>query len=198
MQGPGGAEEDPSGAFRHGGWIVPYSDEDMGRMITAIFEAADAFLIGRTTYELFQPYWSQVTDPENAVATALNGLPKYVATHRPGSLAWKNTHALKGDLVEAVRELKKRPGRELQVHGSHGLIQSLLATGLVDQFNIFTFPVLVGGGKRLFGTAGFASSLRLLSSEVTSRGAIFGRYEPSGNLDLHKTFKVVEGKETVA
>ncbi|MDQ3739063.1 MAG: dihydrofolate reductase family protein [Actinomycetota bacterium] len=196
MQGPGGPEEDPSSGFRYGGWLVPFADDDMGRLIDATFVEADEILLGRTTYDMMQSYWSQVTDPGDAVATALNTLPKHVATHRPDTLSWANSHPITGDLETAVAALKERPGRELQVHGSHGLIQSLLSAGLVDQFNIWTFPVVVGEGKRFFGEGAVASSMRRLSTEITSTGVVVTSYEPAGLLE-QQTFVVEDGKEAV-
>ena len=144
---------------------------------------------------MFQPFWSQVTDPGDLIGNPLNKLPKHVATSRPDSLTWNNTQPIRGDLVGAVRELKKRPRRELQVHGSHGLIQTLLAAGLIDQFNILIYPVIVGEGKRLFDNRYPGSSLRLVSSEVTSKGVIFARYVPTGAPDLKHSFAVKDGKE---
>ena len=119
MQAPGGVDEDPSGGFKFGGWLVPFGDADMGRIITGIFEQADAILFGRRTYDMMYAYWPQVTDPTNVVAKALNTLPKYVATRHAATLTWQNSHALHGDYAEAIRALKAQPGRELQVHGSH-------------------------------------------------------------------------------
>jgi dihydrofolate reductase len=183
MQGPAGAEEDTANGFRFGGWLLPFADAENFGAIARTFEQADEFLLGHTTYSDMQKYWSQVTDSSDVVAKALNTLPKHVATRNPGTtLTWANSHAIRGDVVEAVRALKARPGRELQVHGSHGLIQTLLGTGLVDQFNVLTFPLVVGTGKRLFGARDAAFSLKLLSSEVTPKGIIVARYETTGAL----------------
>jgi len=198
MQAPGGVQEDLSGGFKYGGWLVPFSDSDMGRIITDIFEQADAILFGRKTYDMMYAYWPNVTDPTNLVAKALNSLPKYVATRHAGSLAWHNSHPLQGDYADAIRALKLQPGRELQVHGSHGLVQLLLREGLIDQFNIWTYPVLVGAGKRLFGSPEISATLRLLSSEVTSTGVIVGRYEPAGPVKADQSFAFKDGKETFA
>ena len=178
------------------GLLVPFGDADMGRIITGIFEQADAILFGRRTYDMMYAYWPQVTDPTNVVAKALNTLPKYVATRHAATLTWQNSHALHGDYAEAIRALKAQPGRELQVHGSHGLIQLLLREGLVDQFNIWTYPVLVGAGKHLFGSPEVSATLRLMSSEQTSTGVIVSRYVPVGPLKANQSFAVKDGKET--
>jgi len=165
------------------------------------FAQADAFLLGRTTYDLMQPYWSTVTDAGNAVGVALNTLPRHVATHRPASLTWQPSYPLDGDVCAAVEALKCKPGRELQVHGSHGLVQSLLRANLVDLFNLITFPVLVGAGKRLFGDGvgdgTGAIRLRRLSGRVTSTGASIAVHEPDGALDLRTAFEVENGQEVV-
>jgi dihydrofolate reductase len=180
MQGAGSPDEDRSNGFGLGGWMVPFEDEDFGRLMTEIFSRVDEFLLGRTSYDDMYAYWSQVTDSENPAAVALNSLPKHVATTRGGELEWENSHPITGDVAATVGELKSRPGRELQVHGSHGLVQTLLEEGLVDVFNIFTFPVVLGEGKRLFGDGSAPKTMRLVSTETTSKGAIFARYETTG------------------
>ena len=178
--------------------MVPFANDEMERAMSQIFEQADEILLGRTTYDMMQKYWSQVTDPNNLIGTALNRLPKHVATSNPDTLTWGNSHAIRGDVVEAVRALKDRPGRELQLHGSHGLIQTLLGSGLVDQFNVLTFPVVVGHGKRLFGARDVALSMKLVSSDVTSKGVIIARYGATGVLvPGQQAFAVVDGKDSV-
>lgn len=197
MQGPGAPDEDRSGGFNHGGWMVPFADDDQSRLIAATFAEADELLLGRASYDMMQAYWSQVTDPGNAVARALNTLPKHVATRRPEALTWANSRPLNGDVVAAVRALKAKPGRELQVHGSHGLIQTLLAAALVDQINVWTFPVVVGSGKRLFAQGATPTSARHRRTEVTATGAIVSSYELVGPLELG-SWMVEDGTETVA
>lgn len=182
MQGAGAPDEDRSHGFGLGGWLVPFVDEDFGRIITDVFSRADEFLLGRTTYEDMYGFWSQSTDQDDVVAVALNTLPKHVATTRSGSLEWQNSHAITEDPAATVRDLKKRPGRELQVHGSHGLAQTLLEAELVDQFNIWTAPVVLGEGKRLFGKGTVPTTMRLISTEVTGKGVIVSRYEPTGSV----------------
>jgi dihydrofolate reductase len=110
MQGPGGFEEDRSGGFDRGGWLVPYADQDMGEIVTGWFAEADAILLGRTTYDMMSAFWSQVTDPDDAVAAALNTKPKYVASTTLRNPSWANTSVLVGDVLARVRRLKEREG----------------------------------------------------------------------------------------
>jgi dihydrofolate reductase len=130
------------------------------------------------------PYWSQFPDEDNVVGFALNNLPKHIATTRPESLTWKNARPIEGDLADAVRKLKEQPGRELQVHGSHGLIQSLLGAGLVDEVNLFVFPVVLGQGKRLFEQGTPPAGMRLLNGEISATGVIIATYQLTGEPTL--------------
>jgi dihydrofolate reductase len=180
MQGPGGHDEDLSGGFELGGWVSPHIDEDFGRRIDEIFGRAEAILLGRTTYDLMSAYWSQVPDEDNVVSSGLNNLPKHIATTRPDSITWNNAHPIDGDVVEFVQELKEEPGGELQVHGSHGLIQTLLGAGLVDEINLFIFPVVLGEGKRLFEPGTPPTGMQLENGEITSTGAIIATYKATG------------------
>ncbi|MFE9249398.1 dihydrofolate reductase family protein [Streptomyces sp. NPDC007088] len=178
-QGPGGPDEDTSGGFTAGGWSVPYGDEDFGAFVGSVFERVDAFLLGRRTYEIFAAYWPRVTDPANLVASRLNSLPKYVAAH--GEVPdWNGAERLGEDVPAAVRALKERPGRELQVHGSGALLRTLLAAGLVDTLHLLTFPVALGRGKRLFGDGTRPTAFRLTSTRPTSRGVVISTYEREG------------------
>ena len=197
MQGPGGADEDTSGGFEHGGWLVPYADEDFGDIVDGWFRQADAILLGRTTYDMMFPYWSQVTDPEDHVAEKLNGLPKYVASRTLADPEWQHTTVLDGDVLERVRALKDQPGRELQVHGSCGLARDLHAAGLIDEYRLLVFPVVVGQGKRLFTDGMPASGFTMTQARTTAAGATYGALTPTP-FGTGGTFVVVDGKETVA
>lgn len=179
MQGPGGREEDRSGGFDRGGWLVPHVDEVFGEIVDGWFGQADAILLGRTTYTMMQAYWSQVTDPGNGVATALNTLPKYIATSTPLEPVWNDSTALTGDVVAQVRELKQAPGRELQVHGSWQLAQTLHDAGLVDEYRLLTFPVCVGTGKRLFADGSAPSGFSVVRTRVTGTGATYAALTPA-------------------
>lgn len=196
MQGPGSPDEDRSNGFNHGGWLAPHTDEEFGHAVDDIFGRVDEFLLGRTTYDLFYPYWSQLADSDDTVARALNTLPKHVASTSSSELAWANTRPLVGDVEAAVRDLKARPGRELQVHGSHGLVQTLLAAGLVDEINLFITPVTLGRGKRLFAEGTVPTTMQLRSSRVTGSGMIVATYRPSGPF-VQQAFEVVDGEVVV-
>jgi dihydrofolate reductase len=179
-QGPGGPDEDRSGGFDRGGWLVPHFDEATGKFMDEIFREVDAFLLGRRTYEIFAASWPNATDPNDPVAKALNTLPKYVASTTLRDPQWNNTAVLDGDLASAVQGLKERDGRELQVHGSGRLVQFLLANDLVDRLNLLVFPVIVGDGRRLFPDSGIATGLALEESRTTPSGAAISVYRPSG------------------
>jgi dihydrofolate reductase len=174
MQGPGGAEEDTSNGFTRGGWLVPHSQDGQLNPVDGWFRQADAFLLGRTTFEMMRGYWPQVTDPDNLVATGLNTWPKYVVSNTlsDADADWGNTTVLRGgDIVEQVRRLKEQPGGELQVHGSWQLVRTLHDAGLVDIYRVLQFPVVVGEGKRLFAEGAAPASYRITGSEVLSGGA---------------------------
>jgi dihydrofolate reductase len=181
MQAPGVPTEDPSGNFPHGGWLVPHFDADMGKTIDEIFSKADAFLLGRTTYDIFAAYWPRVTDPENLVAVKLNSLPKYVASRTRSSFPWHNTTGVR-DVEQAVAELKQRYAREVQVHGSAALAQTLIEKDLVDEYRLLTFPVVLGTGKRLFGKGAVPRTLELVRTSTSSTGVIISVYRGAGAL----------------
>ncbi|WP_435590829.1 dihydrofolate reductase family protein [Nocardia sp. bgisy118] len=179
-QGPGGPHEDTEGGFTHGGWTAPYFDEAGGQFVSEVFARADAFLLGRRTYEIFAGYWPQHDDPADPIASKLNALPKYVGTHTLERAEWTGTELLRDDLVRQVADLKSRPGRELQVHGSGGLAHTLLAAGLVDTLYLLTFPVLLGTGKRLFRTGSSPAAFHLTDSRTTPAGVHIGTYRAAG------------------
>jgi len=180
MQGPGGPDEDRSDGFDRGGWLVPHFDEATGLFMNEAFDKADAFLLGRRTYEIFAAYWPKVTDPDDPVAGRLNTLPKYVVSTRLGSASWHNSTIVKGDIPAEVARLKELPGRELQVHGSGILAQTLLENDLVDEWRLLVFPVIVGAGRRLFPDDGVATGLRLVDSRMTGSGVAIHVYQPTG------------------
>jgi dihydrofolate reductase len=184
MQGPGGPDEDRSDGFERGGWLVPHFDDDMGQFMNEVFDQADAFLLGRRTYDIFAAFWPSVTDPSDPVASRLNTLPKYVASTTMTTADWANTTVLQGDVVAAVGELKSRPGRELQVHGSGNLVRSLHENDLVDEYRLLTFPVIVGAGRRLFPDSGVAAGLELTHSSTTGKGATIHVYRPTGRAEF--------------
>jgi dihydrofolate reductase len=180
MQAPGGSREDRSGAFLHGGWVVPHVDEAFGRFISGVFGRAGAFLLGRGTYQIFAGWWPAVTDPADPVAAALNRLPKHVASRTLDRVEWANS-ALVRDVPGEVARLKGGQGTgELQVHGSPGLLQTLLEHELVDELNLLTFPVVLGAGKRLFGSGAVPSAWELAGSSTTGKGVVIATYRAAG------------------
>ncbi len=181
MQAPGGPGEDPSGGFAWEGWLVPHADEDMGNTMDAIFSRADAFLLGRRTYDIFAAHWPRVQEPDNPVATALNTLPKFVASRTQTAFSWNSTTHVP-DVVTAVADLRQRFTREVQVHGSSDLAQTLIEHDLIDEYRLIIFPVVVGQGKRLFGSGTVPATLSLVTSSVTSTGAVISFYRRAGAL----------------
>ena len=179
-QGPGGRDEVRSGGFDRGGWLAPHFDDEAGAFMVETFAKPDAFLLGRRTYEIFASYWPRVTDPADPVASKLNGLPKYVASRTLKDPAWSNTTVLGGDLAQAVRDLKAKPGNELQVHGSGQLVRFLLEHDLLDRLNLDVFPVIVGKGKRLVPDDGPDTRLELIASKTTPSGVQILTYRPAG------------------
>jgi len=194
MQAPGGPDEDRDGGFRHGGWLVPYFDEKFVEIMTDWTKRAGAFLLGRKTYEIFAGSWPKSTDPADEIANALNTRPKFVASRTLDTLAWNNSHLLKGDVAEEVAKLKAQEGGEIQVHGSSNLIQTLLKHDLVDTLRIWQFPVTLGTGKRLFGEGTIPRSFRLVDTQLNTTGAVLHVYERVGGL---KYGEVEVGQETV-
>jgi dihydrofolate reductase len=180
MQGPGGPDEDRSGGFDLGGWLPAHFDDAVGAYMDDIFRHVDAFLLGRRTYDIFAAWWPQVTDAEDPIATSLNRLPKYVATTRSDELTWSGAQRLDGDLTAAVTELKDRPGRELQVHGSGALAQSLMRDGLIDTYRLLIFPVVLGRGRRLFAEGVPPAGVRLVNSQTSGSGVTMLTYEAAG------------------
>jgi dihydrofolate reductase len=179
MQAPGGPQEDPAGAFEHGGWLVPYADADMGSFMTEVFDRADAFLLGRGTYQIFAGHWPRVTDANDPIASRLNSLPKHVASRTLGRVDWNNS-ALLRDVTGETQALKGRYARELQVHGSAGLIQTLIAHDLADELNVLVYPLILGKGKRLFETGAVPTAFELVRSRVTGKGVVIGTYRRVG------------------
>jgi dihydrofolate reductase len=181
MQGLGGPDEDRSGGFERGGWVAPFSDAEGLTVIGEIYQRADAFLLGRRTYEIFAGSWGTWDDPgDSPIWTALNTKPKYVVSSTLSDPRWAGTTVISGDVAAAVSELKAKPGRELQVHGSGILIRSLLDNDLVDEINLLIIPVVVGQGTRLFPDTGPDIALELVGSRTTPSGVTIQVYRPSG------------------
>lgn len=181
-QGPGAPDEDTTGGFTGGGWLVPHLDDAFQRLVTGWTLQADGFLLGRRTYEAFARDWPLATDPGDEVATQLNGRPKYVAASRPVATDWGPVTVLTGDVAARVAALKQQPGRELQIHGSTTLGRAMLATGLVDELRLVVAPVVAGTGRRLLPDGGTPIGLRLRHHDVTPGGLAVHVYEPTGAL----------------
>lgn len=179
MQGPGGPDEDTTGGFQRGGWLVPYVDDDFGRIVDGWFAQADEILLGRSTYTSMAAFWPHVNDPDDAVARALNRLPKHVVSTTLRDPSWSGTSVITTDVVGAVTALKDRPGRELQVHGSWRLARTLHDAGLIDEYRLLIFPVVLGTGKRLFAEGAATAAYTLLRSEVTSSGVVHQVLRPA-------------------
>jgi dihydrofolate reductase len=189
-QAPGGPNEDRDGGFQHGGWLVPYLDEQFGEIMTEWTKRADAFLLGRKTYEMFAASWPKSTDP----AEALNIRPKFVASRTLQRVDWNNSILLKGEVAAEVAKLKAQQGGEIQVHGSGNLLQTLLKHDLIDTLRIWQFPVVLGTGKRLFGEGTIPRSFRLVDTQLNTTGAVMHVYERVGKLNYGE---VEVGQETV-
>lgn len=182
MQAPGGPEEDPTGGFALGGWMFGYADESMD-ISAAGFDGKDRELVlGRRTYQIFEAYWPY-QPVDHPIAKTLNAAKKYVASRTLTMLHWNNSILLHGDVVSAIVTLKDQPGPDLQIIGSGNLIQALQASSLIDEYNVWTFPVVLGRGKRLFGETAKPSALRLVGSRVSTAGVVMSTYVPSG--DIH-------------
>lgn len=192
MQGPGGPEEDPTGGFTHGGWNVTFWDDVMGQAMGKVFQEPYELLLGRKTYEIFAAHWPHLTgDP---VADALNSMTKYVASRTLREVTWSGSVLLQGDAGKAVAALKNQDGPDLQVQGSSQLIQTLLEHDLVDEFGVWTFPVLLGRGKRLFGDGTQPGGLRLVDSQASTTGVMIARYERAGDVPVG-SFQLAEPTE---
>jgi dihydrofolate reductase len=181
MQGLGGRDEDRRGGFERGGWVAPLFDNEAMTFLNQVYERADAFLFGRRTYEIFAGSWGTWADPGgNPVWTALNTMPKYVASTTLAEARWADTTVLAGDVAAAIGELKARPGGELQVHGSGNLIRWLLDKQLVDEITLLVCPVVIGQGTRLFPDSGPDAALELVNSRATPKGVTIQVYRPTG------------------
>ncbi|GLI00580.1 dihydrofolate reductase family protein [Phytohabitans aurantiacus] len=180
VQSPYEPDEDPRGGFDLGGWLPGYVDGAVGGLVAELVDRADAFLLGRRTYDGMAAHWPYITDPADRVAGAFNRLPKYVATTRDDELAWPGARRLVGTVGAAVADLKTRPGRELQVHGSGTLARSLMAEGLVDGYHLLIVPVVLGHGRRLFARGVPPARYRLMDSRTSGSGVTVQTYQHAG------------------
>jgi dihydrofolate reductase len=181
MQGLGGPDEDRRGGFERGGWAPPLFDTEATAFLNQVYQRADAFLLGRRTYEIFAGSWGTWDDPgDSPIWTALNTKPKYVASTTLTEPRWAHTTVLSGDVAAAIRELKAKPAGELQVNGSGKLVRWLFDNQLVDEIILFTYPVVIGQGKRLFPDTGPDTAVSLVDSRRTPSGVTIQVYRPAG------------------
>ena len=181
IQAPGGPEEDRESAFSHGGWAFPHESEEGGAAIVAAHGKGFDLLLGRKTYDIFAGYWPKQEGP---MADSLNGARKFVATHRPESLAWGPVESLGADVAAGIRQVKAAGGPDLIVWGSSTLTPLLIAEGLADEVVLLVFPVLIGQGKRIFSDLVPPTELRLIESKATPTGVVISTYKPAGAMRL--------------
>lgn len=180
MQAPGGPQEDPVGGFEFGGWTFHYWDDVGSAFIGETFAKPFALLLGRKTYDIFAAHWPyQKDDP---IADRFNAVTKYVATHRPDTLSWQNSQSLGDDVVATLRQLKQEDGPDLLIQGSSELVQTLLANDLIDEISLLTFPLVLGKGKRLFGSGAIPAAFKLNHSQASTTGVIIASYERAGEI----------------
>lgn len=178
MQAPGQADEDTEGGFRHGGWAIPYHDDALAESVADSMATTDAYLFGRKTFENFAAYWP--TAPREIPFTDhLNNTAKYVASKTLKDPDWKNSTVIDGDVIEEVRKLKQQPGQTIAVLGSGELVQSLIENDLVDEYFLTVYPLVLGGGKKLFRDDRQLRRLELIDSRTTSTGGVVLTYRPA-------------------
>lgn len=180
-QGLGGSNEDRRASFERGGWALPLFDSEVEHALSEIYQRAEAYLFGRWTYEVFANSWGAVEDMKDSpIGRALNTRRKYLVSATLAQPQWADTTLISGDLTEAIGELKARGSGELQVHGSISLVRWLLEQDLVDEITLFTYPVILGQGQRLFVDAGRDTNLDLAHSKIISNGVSVAAYRPLG------------------
>jgi dihydrofolate reductase len=179
MQAPGGPTEDTSGGFEHGGWVFPYWDKTADNTMDGFMKIPFELLLGKRTYDIWAPYWPT---QDNDIAKPFNSTKKYVVSHHPTELSWNNSVLITGDVAAEIRTLKEQDGPDLWVHGSGNLIQTLLKHHLIDVMHIWTFPVTVGNGKRLFQEGIPPQEFKLVDSKISPNGVVIATYVPGGPL----------------
>lgn len=183
VQAPGGPTEDPTGGFSFGGWTFPYWEDGMGEEMNDFNGEGRELLLGRRTYEIFEAYWPY-QPADHPIAKIFNATRKYVASRQARRLAWENSTLLAGDVIAAVAALKREDGPDLQIIGSGDLIQTLRAGELIDEYNVWTYPVVLGRGKRLFEAGARPGALKLVKSRTSASGVVMSRYVPGGEVQV--------------
>lgn len=182
IQAPGGPEEDPTGGFRHGGWVAGYFDDFLGRVMNEQTSKPFDLLLGRKTYEIFAAHWPHVDADKNPFAALFNNAKKYVASKTLTKLEWSNSELIRGDVAQGVRELKRQDGPDIQVHGSGNLIQTLLKHDLVDELWLKIFPITLGTGKRLFAEGAIPAGFELMECRTSPKGVIVVSHARAGEV----------------
>ena len=182
VQGPGGPDEDTSGGFSHGGWAMAVEDPAIEQDLNALMARDFDLLLGRRTYEIWTAYWPYHTD--NPVGAAFEKATKYVATSTLETLDWGKAERISGDVAKEIRKLKESDGPELHIWGSFKLVQTLVAEGLIDEFRLWVYPIIIGEGKRLFEKGVPPAAFKLTESHQTPKGLMINVYHPNGELRL--------------
>ena len=193
MQGPGGQKEDPTGGFDYCGWMQPLDDDEIGEKIGAFFGGPYDLLLGRRTYEIFAGYWPYATGHGAPMGEAFTKANKYVLTRGDQDLPWENSHRLRS--MDDVAALKQGDGPDLLIQGSSMIYPGLLAAGLLDELVLYTLPVVLGQGKRLFGEGTPARTLRMTDHVVTSKGTVIATYQPAGPVKLGSFGEIRSARE---
>jgi dihydrofolate reductase len=182
MQAPGGPTEDWTGGFDLGGWVWPHFDEAGGQAIDSLFGGTYDLLLGRKTYDIFAAYWPYVTGEAAEMGEAFTCAGKYVLTKGQEPLDWENSHRLRD--IGAVETLKQSDGPDLIIQGSSTIYPALLRAGLLDRLQLMIFPVVLGGGKKLFGEGTPPAAMKLVDHKVTPSGVVIATYEPAGGVQI--------------
>ena len=181
MQGPGGPTEDPTGGFAFSGWLPPVGDEAIEHKIGELFGRPFDLLLGRRTYDIFAAYWPYASDQMADIRDPFNTCIKYVVTHRDQPLDWQNSERVVE--IETLRAIKQSDGPDLVIQGSSTLYPQLLAAGLLDELTLMISPIILGHGKRIFGTGTPPATLKLTSHKVGDKGNIIATYRPAGPVE---------------
>ncbi|NCP12482.1 MAG: dihydrofolate reductase [Sphingomonadales bacterium] len=180
MQAPGGPTEDPTGGFDQGGWLFKIWDEGIEDTLGSLFSGDYDLLLGRRTYDIFAAYWPYAEGDNKPMGEAFDRANKYVLTRGDQDLPWQNSHRLRG--IDDVAALKREDGADIIIQGSSTLYPALLAAGLIDTLITMTFPITLGGGKRLFGDGTPVDRLEMTDHTVTPKGTVIATYRPGGTL----------------
>jgi dihydrofolate reductase len=199
IQAPGGPQEDTDGGFQFGGWTAPYWDETAAAAMQDSFSRPFALVLGRRTYDIFAGHWPKFKGEPGSfdqhIADTFNSATKYVATHSPETLTWQNSQSLGLDVAATIRELKKQDGPELLTQGRSALIQTLLTADLIDEFKLLIYPLVLGTGKRLFGSGTMPGAFKVTKSVVSPDGVVIATYQRAGEVKTG-SFELPENRQS--